>query len=182
MRFMLHVSSIVVVAGLCLSIADTQANTLKPFTTDGCSMWMDGTPAQPSLWRHCCVAHDKAYWLGGSEAQRKIADDRIQACVREAQGPAMADYMHTHIRWGGSPYWFSMYRWGYGWNYWENWRPRGYKTPTPEEQAQIDRLMPAAEALIVEDARIHAPKVPPTSSPEASNDKSSAASSAASDN
>lgn len=147
-----------VTLGLCAEIV--QANTLSPFTTDGCSMWMDGTPAQPNLWRHCCVAHDKAYWLGGSEAERKAADDEIKACVEAAQGKAMADYMYTHIRWGGSPFWFSLYRWGYGWNYWDLWQARGYKTPTPEEQEQIDQLLPAADALIAEDARIHAPKTP----------------------
>lgn len=173
MRFMLNLKLAILASILCVLGEIAQANTLKPFTTDGCSLWMDGTPAQPNLWRHCCVVHDKAYWLGGTEAERKAADDTIQACVKEAQGPGMADYMYTHIRWGGSPYWFSLYRWGYGWDYWENWKPRGYKQPTPEEQAQIDRLLPAAEAVIAEDARLH--------SAQTSSDASSEASSAVSD-
>ena len=128
------------------------ANELKPFTTDGCSLWVDGTPEHPNLWRHCCVAHDLDYWKGGSEAQRKQSDENIQACVKAAQGPGMADYMYKNVRWGGSPYWMNYYRWGYGWNYFDGTWPRGYKIPTSEEQQLIDQAMPAALQVIVEDA------------------------------
>lgn len=139
-----------------LFIAHTsQANELKPFTTDGCSLWIDGTVEQPNLWRHCCVAHDLDYWQGGTQAQRKQSDERIQACVKEAQGSGMANYIYTNVRWGGSPYWMSNYRWGYGWDYLDGIWPRGYKVPTPEEQAQIDRAMPAALQVIAEDAVKH---------------------------
>ncbi|HSX51558.1 MAG TPA: helicase [Cellvibrio sp.] len=131
------------------------ANELKPFTTDGCSLWIDGTLAQPNLWRHCCVAHDLDYWKGGSEAQRKQSDDNILACVKAAQGPGMADYMYKNVRWGGSPYWINYYRWGYGWNYLDGLWPRGYKEPTAEEQQQIARLLPAAQQLIQADALAH---------------------------
>ena len=137
-----------------LSLASaSQADGLKPFTTDGCSLWIDGTPEQPNLWRHCCVAHDLAYWKGGSEDERKAADQAIEACVTQAQGPGMGQYIYTNVRWGGSPFWPSYYRWGYGWDYWYGLKPRGYKTPSAEEQAQIDALMPAALVLIAEDAR-----------------------------
>ncbi len=128
------------------------ANELKPFTTDGCSLWIDGTPEQPNLWRHCCVAHDLAYWKGGSKTARKQADEDILACVKQAQGPGMAKYIYTNVRWGGSPYWMSHYRWGYGWDYLDGVWPRGYKVPTAEEQAQIDALMPQALVTIEEDA------------------------------
>lgn len=138
----------------------SHANELKPFTTDGCSLWMDGTLEQPNLWRHCCVAHDLDYWKGGSEEQRKKADENIQACVNEAQGSGMANYMYKNVRWGGSPYWMNYYRWGYGWDYLDGLWPRGYKVPTQDEQAQIDRLLPAAYQLLREDAQ----KNPPTTS------------------
>jgi hypothetical protein len=138
---------------ICSSTA--AANDLEPFTTDGCSMWMDGTPEQPNLWRHCCVAHDKAYWLGGSKAERQQADDDIKVCVKTALGPKMAAYMYTNIRWGGSPYWPMAYRWGYGWDYWDGAYPRGYKEITAEEQQQIQALLPQAERLIAEDAKQH---------------------------
>jgi hypothetical protein len=134
-----------------LIASSSHAGNLKPFATDGCSMWIDGTIEQPNLWRHCCVAHDLDYWQGGSEAQRKISDANILACVKTAQGPGMANYMYSNVRWGGSPYWMSTYRWGYGWDYLEGSLPRGYKMPTPEEQAQINKLMPAALQVIEED-------------------------------
>ena len=133
----------------------SQANKLKPFTTDGCSLWIDGTLEQPNLWRHCCVAHDLDYWQGGSEAQRKQSDERIQACVKEAQGSGMAQYIYTNVRWGGSPYWMNYYRWGYGWDYFDGLWPRGYKVPTPEERQQIDHAMPAALQVIADDAVKH---------------------------
>ena len=140
---------------LGLFAAASRADGLKPFTTDGCSLWIDGTPEKPNLWRHCCVAHDLAYWQGGSESQRKAADQAIEACVTQAQGAGMGQYIYTNVRWGGSPFWPSYYRWGYGWDYWYGLKPRGYKTPSAEEQAQIDALLPAAQALIAEDARLH---------------------------
>lgn len=129
-----------------------KANDLQPFTTDGCSMWIDGTLEQPNLWRHCCVAHDLDYWKGGSEAERKESDTRIQACVQNTLGPGMADYMYNNVRWGGSPFWVNHYRWGYGWSYFDGLWPRGYKEPTAEEQQQIARLLPAAYQLIQADA------------------------------
>lgn len=128
------------------------AHQLTPFATDGCSLWLDGTYTQPNLWRHCCVAHDLAYWLGGTQAQRKAADNAIEACVAKAQGPGMADYIYTNVRWGGSPYWMTSYRWGFGWPYWQGIKPRGYAQPSREEQYQIAQLLPAANALIAADA------------------------------
>lgn len=131
-----------------------QANELKPFKTDGCSLWMDGPPAYPNLWRHCCVAHDLAYWQGGSEQQRATADKAIHACVFEAaNSKGMANYMHSMIRWGGSPYWMNHYRWGYGWNYWDGFmNPRGYKIPSVKEQQVINQLLPDALKVIADDA------------------------------
>ena len=147
----------IAVCGLCaLSMsAIGKTNRLKPFFTDGCSNWIDGTLRQPHLWRHCCVAHDKAYWLGGTAEQRKIADDELRACLKDETSKAMTDYMYYMVRWGGHPDWLTWYRWGYGWDYLDNGEPRGYKTPTPEEQQQIDVLMPQAEKIIENDALSH---------------------------
>jgi hypothetical protein len=154
-RFLLKIISLCL---LMLPFTVSQANEIKPFKTDGCSMWMDGPPLYPNLWRHCCVAHDLAYWQGGTKEQRSMADNAIQACVLEAaESKGMANYMHGMIRWGGSPYWMSLYRWGYGWNYWEKMKPRGYKTPTIKEQIKINEQMPAAIKVIEEDAKMYPP-------------------------
>lgn len=156
MRFTLgRISALAFTLGCLLAGLPAVASDLKPFSTDGCSLWIDGTPERPHLWRHCCVAHDFAYWKGGSRAERKQADEAILACVKQAQGPAMATHMYTNVRWGGSPYWPSHYRWGYGWSYWEGFRPRGYKLPSAEEQKRIAQALPAAQALIAADACLH---------------------------
>lgn len=142
----------------CLSAAGS-ANQLKPFTTDGCSLWIDGTPQNANLWRHCCVAHDFSYWLGGSKTERKQADEEMLACVKQAQEPLVAEHMYLNVRWGGSPYWMNHYRWGYGWNYFDGFWPRGYKVPTADEQALIEQAMPAALQLVADDA-IYYPRKP----------------------
>lgn len=131
------------------------AGQLKPFATDGCSMWVDGTAGNPNLWRHCCVAHDKDYWLGGSEAQRKASDEHLRACVAATGEKAMGSYLYVNVRWGGAPGWMTPYRWGYGWDYIEGNKPRGYRVPSAQEQLQIDLLMPAADDLVKQDALSH---------------------------
>lgn len=142
------------VGWLCMTLMAVPlgADELKPFATDGCSMWIDGPPGNPNLWRHCCVAHDFAYWLGGTEVQRKEADEAMKLCIQRAQQPMIASHTYNSVRMGGGPYWPSTYRWGYGWHYLDGIWPRGYKTPSTDEQAQINRLMPAALQVITEDA------------------------------
>lgn len=154
MRVSLCIALLVASFGASFSNPGT-ANSLKPFATDGCSLWLDGTPDQPNLWRHCCVAHDLAYWQGGTKEQRKQADEDILACVKQAQRPGMANYIYGNVRWGGSPYWMSHYRWGYGWDYLDGMWPRGYKVPTAEEQALINAQMPAALEVITRDAELN---------------------------
>ena len=135
--------------------AESEPTKLKPFATDGCSMWIDGTPKHPYLWRHCCVAHDKAYWIGGAEHTRAEADKALQACVTESVGAAMGDYMHMGVIMGGSPIWITPYRWGYGWSYLDQGKPRGYKLLTEAEQVQVAELLLQAEETIAQDAIKH---------------------------
>ena len=142
------------VATVQLNAAEVQPS-LKPFATDGCSMWLDGTPANRYAWRHCCVAHDKDYWLGGTAEQRKFSDETLRACVTQAGGRAMAEYLYLNVRWGGAPTWLTPYRWGYGWDYVDSGKPRGYKIPAELEQQQIALRLPEAEQLIKDDAIKH---------------------------
>ena len=133
------------------------SNALKPFTTDGCSMWVEGTSTEPYLWHNCCVAHDKDYWIGGSATQRKISDEKLRECVKDVAGEAMAKEMYAGVRLGGGPYWLTPYRWGYGWSYFDGITPRGNKIPSAQEQRLIDALMPATEKIIAADAIRHQP-------------------------
>ena len=140
-------------------ISPAGASELEPFATDGCSVWIDGPPKHPNLWRHCCVAHDLAYWIGGTKAQRRKADDELKRCIFEAQRPMLASQTTFYgVRMGGGPYWPMSYRWGFGWNYWDGKWLRGYKTLTTEEQAQVEQLMSAALHVIAEDALKNPPQ------------------------
>ena len=81
---------------------------LKPFKTDGCSMFPDG------MWRECCVEHDKAYWRGGTKEQRKEVDKKLYQCVKAKGYPIIAKLMYYGVRIGGAPYFPTPWRWGFG--------------------------------------------------------------------
>jgi hypothetical protein len=109
---------------------------LRPFTTDGCSDFPDGTARDKALWLGCCTAHDMAYWQGGTYAERGAADKALQHCVAAAGEPEIAALMLAGVRVGGSPFWPTRFRWGYGWPW-----PRGYRALTPGERAQVGQFL-----------------------------------------
>ena len=111
------------------------ADQLKPFTTDGCSEFPDGTPQHKNLWLKCCVAHDKKYWAGGTYEERLDADKELRACVQSVGEPVIAEVMLAGVRVGGSPWWPTTFRWGYGWPY-----THGYRALNKGEKAQAVRL------------------------------------------
>jgi len=86
------------------------------FTTDGCSRWLDQS------WVSCCVVHDIMYWCGGSDEERKQADQIIMQCVNQKVS-LVGVIMYPGIKVGGSPWLPTPWRWGYGWKEW----PRGYQ-------------------------------------------------------
>lgn len=119
------------------------AENIKPFTSDGCSAFPDGTFRQNELWLSCCTAHDYAYWQGGTYDERLIADKKLQQCVSSVGEPQIAKLMLAGVRVGGSPYFPTSFRWGYGWSY-----PRWYQALTDEEKMQIALLKNDALMLI----------------------------------
>ncbi len=116
---------------------------LKPFTTDACSVFPEGTAQQQSLWSHCCVRHDIAYWQGGTYDERLQADQDLEQCVSGVGEPEIAKLMLAGVRAGGSPYFPTSYRWGYGWSF-----PRGYDPLTAAEKAEIAKSLSTLEMLI----------------------------------
>jgi hypothetical protein len=110
-------------------------SNIKPFTTDGCSRFPDGTLSQNDIWLECCVNHDKAYWKGGSYQERVGADNELRDCVKKAGEPAIAMIMLMGVRAGGTPYLPTDFRWGYGWPY-----LRGYKMQTLVEKEMIKKM------------------------------------------
>ena len=59
--------------------------------------------------------------------------------------PEIAEAMLRGVRVGGSPYWPTSFRWGYGWPYF-----RGYKPLSPDEQAAVRARLTDFEAKRVE--------------------------------
>ncbi|QQL45380.1 hypothetical protein [Sulfuriroseicoccus oceanibius] len=124
-----------IASALCLMVlASCQSpKTLRPFTTDGCSMFPDRSPDGKYDWKDCCLIHDVAYWQGGTRKQREAADQALHDDVLAATGDAaLAATMFRGVRLGGSPYFPTGYRWGYGWSY-----RRGYKPLNLWEKAQV---------------------------------------------
>jgi hypothetical protein len=124
-----------------VSVCD--AGDLKPFTTDGCSAFPDGTPVNRTAWLNCCIRHDMAYWKGGTHGERKDADRALESCVANIGEPEIAKLMRTGVRAGGSPYWPTPFRWGYGWPY-----LRGYKALSSEEQVEVQQRLDEFQLLL----------------------------------
>ncbi|WP_305824164.1 hypothetical protein [Massilia brevitalea] len=117
----------------------TTGPSLQPFSTDGCSLFPDRAPLGQADWCGCCVAHDLAYWRGGSAAERLESDRVFRECVRAAsRSPALGGAMYGAVRAGGVPWLPSPFRWGYGWDY-----DRLYRTLSLEEDAQANALRAA---------------------------------------
>ena len=105
------------------------AENIRPFTSDGCSLSPDGTFEQKELWLSCCTAHGYSYWQGGTYEERLVADKELRQCVAKVGKPHVARLMLAGVRVGGSPYFPTPFRWGYGWSY-----SRWYKALTEAEK------------------------------------------------
>ncbi|MDH3642711.1 MAG: hypothetical protein OES38_11490 [Gammaproteobacteria bacterium] len=109
---------------------------LKPFTSDGCSLFPDASLITGNDWCSCCFEHDLAYWRGGTAAERARADVQLHDCVLErTQNVPLATVMYEGVKVGGSPQFYNWYRWGYGWNF-----ERQYRKLTSPEATLADSL------------------------------------------
>lgn len=111
------IAAVIMLLLLTLPMISSAEDTIRPFTTDGCSSWPEGTRAKPQLWHSCCVEHDKVYWQGGTQAQRRDADRALRQCVKSLGKPITGAVMELGVRLGGHPYLPTRFRWGYGWPY-----------------------------------------------------------------
>jgi hypothetical protein len=92
-----------------------QTNSLKPFFTDGCTLFVDGPPGKPELWRHCCVEHDVRYWFGGSEKDLDKTDMKLKSCVNKVAGPVWAEVIYQGVRLGHKSPIKNKTHWSWGW-------------------------------------------------------------------
>jgi hypothetical protein len=119
-------------AFLLCAIAPASPAELQDFTSDGCSLFPDGSMKDRAEWCDCCLEHDIAYWQGGTKSERLRADKKLRDCVMKRTGSkALAAMMYDGVRAGGHPAFPAWYRWGYGWKY-----GMGYRSPTEQEKEQ----------------------------------------------
>jgi hypothetical protein len=125
---------------IIITLLATACNTeseLRAFSSDGCSLFPDSSLISESDWCSCCFEHDLAYWRGGTEAEREQADSVLRDCVTGKTGnETLGSMMYEGVRLGGSPYFYSWYRWGYGWGY-----ERKYQALSPAEVETADNLV-----------------------------------------
>jgi hypothetical protein len=147
------------IAGLGLATACVSSGSrdgLRPFTSDGCSLFPDRALVGTADWCACCLAHDLAYWRGGTVEQRLAADRQFQSCVAAQTGDAaLAATMYAGVRAGGGPEVNTPFRWGYGWPH-----GRGYTALSSAEAAAADRLEAEHRARRGPDACGQAPAAP----------------------
>ncbi len=127
-----------IIIGLFLLLSDNvNAESLAAFSSDGCSHFPDGTVTEIKLWCGCCIAHDLAYWQGGSRAQKKQADESLRECVfQSTNNQLLAETMYLGVRFGGLPIYPVWYRWGYGWDY-----GRGFQVLNTKEKQLVARRL-----------------------------------------
>jgi len=114
-------------------------HALRDFRTDGCSFYPEGNVDDPELWRDCCVAHDMAYWQGGTADERRGADVQLSDCVLARTGsPGLAKRMYRGVRLSGAPLLPTTFRWAYGWGF-----GRGYAPLDATERQRAAELLAA---------------------------------------
>lgn len=125
---------VTIILSLMLLSNQAFAGKLKPFESDGCSAFPDGSFEHNELWLKCCTAHDYAYWKGGTYDERLDADLALKQCVATVGEKEIALIMLAGVRVGGSPFFPTTFRWGYGWSY-----PKFYGPLSEEEAGQIEK-------------------------------------------
>lgn len=77
------------------------------FRSDNCTLFPDGD------YCHCCVEHDKDYYFGGTEKERRASDKRLYRCVKQ-KNKFVAGLMYLGVRIGGVSFLPTPFRWGFG--------------------------------------------------------------------
>ena len=117
--------------------ASNAPSALRPFASDGRSLFPDGTFSDSTKWQECCVEHDLAYWQGGTEQDRRNADSQLMMCILEQTADSkLVGLIYNAVRAWGTPAFPASYRWGYGWSY-----GRGYRALTEEERKQVKQRL-----------------------------------------
>lgn len=114
----------------------SEASSLRPFTSDGCSSSPDGMSAKLEFLQ-CCVQHDLHYWKGGTAEQKQSADLEFKSCLDKNTNPTVTSIYYNSVRVGGNAKLGAPWSWGYGWT-----SSRAYAPHTPSESLEIEKMTP----------------------------------------
>lgn len=94
----------------------TWAEVTRPFRSDLCTGYPEGTRKEPLLWASCCKMHDLYFWAGGTRIQRKNADQDLYSCVQAKAGEFQARLIYLGVTAGSfSPWKLEGKQWGNAW-------------------------------------------------------------------
>lgn len=117
MKVFIALVLLTVLAASVLCQTDGEPVMERPFVSDSCSLFPDGD------YGSCCVTHDKAYYFGGTDAERKVADRELRECVRAKGHKYLSRIMWLGVRVGGVSFLPTPFRWGFG-NKWPRKSPK----------------------------------------------------------
>lgn len=119
------------------------------FETDGCSSYPDGDILKSGYsWLHCCIVHDMPYWIGGTLQEKLDADKELQMCVAEASSETHGTMMEWGVFVGGSPFFATPWRWGYGWN-----KLQPFKELSSEKREKVKVLLDSMDSALLEQSQ-----------------------------
>jgi hypothetical protein len=122
---------------------------LRPFKTDYCTSYPEGTKSDPELWKHCCLSHDMFFWAGGSRQDRYISDLELRRCIEKTGARNQARLIYYAVRLGSySPVKYPDKKWGNGWN-----KQPDFRTLTPEEIDVIENELSSGYDFISEEIK-----------------------------
>ena len=87
----------ILVSLLGVSCQTSRPPELSEFRSDGCSSFPDGTISEVDLWKEDCYVHDRAYWVGGTREERKVADQKLRDGIREKGRPVIAEVVYAEF-------------------------------------------------------------------------------------
>jgi len=112
------------------------AVALKPFFTDGCTLFLEGPKDRPNLWRHCCIEHDLRYWFGGTKDNRDATDLRLKSCIDKVAGSNWARVIYYGVKTGHLSPIKNKTQWNWGWK-----EKRDYGPLTSDEVSAVKRQL-----------------------------------------
>ena len=111
-------SPVMVADAQAYGVTHTKEIPPNSFKQDGCTLFPDSI-----LWSNfsqACLEHDIAYWYGGTEEERKVADQNFKSAVADSgkAGYVLQVPIYLGVRLFSDTWLTKLFdaNWGFGWN------------------------------------------------------------------